>query len=50
MSPVEALNILERVTANVNGTRRDHLAVIQALQVIGDALKPKEEKKDEKKK
>jgi len=34
MTPEQALKILEDVTSEINMTRKNHMAVLQALQVL----------------
>jgi hypothetical protein len=38
MTPEQALQILDQVTQNVAGTRKDHETIQQALQTISKAL------------
>ena len=42
MTPKEALELLDRVLANINGTRADHARIVEALQVISKALETKD--------
>ncbi len=43
MTTQEALELLAQVTGSVNATRAQHEKIVQALNVIGVALKPKEQ-------
>lgn len=38
MTPTEALELLDRATAAVAGTRADHQAIVEALKVLRLAL------------
>lgn len=38
MTPAEALNLLDRATATIAGTRADHQAIVEALKVLREAL------------
>lgn len=38
MTTKEAFDLLDRVTANVQGTRQDHTLIVTAIQTIGNAL------------
>jgi hypothetical protein len=40
MTPQQALELLDRVLQNVNGTRRDHELIQQALNVLREILPP----------
>lgn len=42
MSPEQALQYLAQVTASLQANRETHLAIINAIKVIEDALKPKQ--------
>ena len=43
MTIEQALNILSEVTKNIQANRETHLAVIQAIKTLQDALVKKEE-------
>ena len=40
MTPEEALELVDRALASMQGTRQDHVTIAQAVQTIRDALKP----------
>jgi hypothetical protein len=46
MKTEDAIKIMEQIAAKTVGTLADHQAIQQALQVIKEALKPKEEVKE----
>jgi len=43
MKPEQALQLLDQVLANVNGTRADHVKLQEAILVLKEAIKKKEE-------
>ena len=43
MTPEQALQILDQVTQNVAGTRKDHETIRQALEVLAKAITPSTE-------
>lgn len=44
MTTEQALNLIDQVLANVNGTRGDHQKIVEALGVLREAIKPKDKK------
>jgi hypothetical protein len=38
LSPIDALQVLDRVTANYQGNRQDHILIQQSLAVIHQSL------------
>jgi len=43
MTPEQALQILDQVTQNVAGTRKDHETIRQALEVLAKVVAPANE-------
>ena len=43
MTPEQALQIIDQVCQNVPGTRKDHETIAQAIAVLAEAIKPKQE-------
>lgn len=43
MTPEQALQILDQVTQNVAGTRKDHETIRQALEVLAKTIAPSAE-------
>lgn len=44
MNAQEALQLLVNATANLPATRMEHAKIVEAIKVLEQALKPKEEK------
>lgn len=40
MSPQQAIEYLTKITANISGTRQDHINIQQALQSLANLIKP----------
>jgi hypothetical protein len=45
MTPQEALNILDQAVSQLQANRQIHVQLQQAIEVLREAIKPKEEKK-----
>jgi hypothetical protein len=47
MTPDQALHILAQASSEFKGTARDHETIGQAIKVIANLIRPKEESKNE---
>jgi len=45
MKPSDALQILDNAVSTINTDRKNHSILQQAVEVLREAIKPKEEKK-----
>lgn len=45
MNPNDALNLLDQTVSQINTDRKNHVLLQQAVEVLKEAIKPKEEKK-----
>lgn len=45
MSPQEALKIIDQAVSQLNGNREVHIALTNAIGVLSEAIKPKDEPK-----
>lgn len=43
MTPEQALNLLDRVCSKIPASREDHVNIQQAVTILAEAIKPKEE-------
>jgi cell division septum initiation protein DivIVA len=45
MNPQDALNLLDQAVSQISTTRKDHVLLQQAIEVLREEIKVKEEKK-----
>lgn len=47
MTPQEAISILNQACANLNGIRKDHQVLVQAIETLQTVIEPKPEEKND---
>ena len=40
MTPSQAIDVLDQATINIQGTRKDHMLITQALEVLRKVVSP----------